>query len=75
VEFNPWNLRGFRIFPRVEFHEPQPNGRAKRFERKPPMFLREEIKLEETCMKKISRTQGVRPRIMVKRRGNLNQAL
>ena len=65
----------FRIFPSVEFREPQPDCRAKRFERKSPVFFRKEIELEETCVKKISRAQGICPRIVVKRRGDLNQAL
>ena len=75
VGFNPRDLRGFRIFSSVELREPQPDCRAKRFERKSPVFSREEIELEKTCVKKVSRAQGVRPRIVVKRSGNLNQAL
>jgi hypothetical protein len=64
-----------RIFARAKRHEPLPDGRAKRLNRKPPVLFGKKVELEESCMKQIAAAQVVCAGIMVKCRGHLNKAL
>ena len=74
----PPDSRGFPAcvnFSGVKSGEPFANGLAQRLNCKPAMNFRERIEFQEPGLKQVSRPQQVRAGIVMKRRGNLNQAL
>src|SRR5512135_791024 len=78
VLLQPPDLRDFYAFgdfSGVESGEPSADGLAKRFNFKPAMIFGETIEFQEPCLKQVPRPQQVRAGIVVKRRGNLDQAL
>src|ERR1700690_1849186 len=78
----PWpfmspDSRGFPLFGNIsglQSGEPPADGFAERFNFKPAMKFRETIEFQQSRLQQVSRPQEVRVGIMVKRRGNLNQA-
>jgi hypothetical protein len=75
ARFDTRDLYLHRIFARAKRHEPLPDGRAKRFNRKPIVLFGKKFELQETRMKQIAAAQVVRAGIVVKCRGHLNEAL
>jgi hypothetical protein len=70
-----WGFPGFGNFSGVESGEPSADGLAKRLNFKPAMDFRETIEFQDPRLKQVPRPQQVRAGIVVKCRGNLNQAL
>jgi hypothetical protein len=70
-----WGFPAFENFSGFESGEPSADRVAKRFNFKPAMNFREAIEFQQPCLKQVSRPHQVRPGIVVKRRGYLNQAL